>query len=48
MEQPPPLPAGGQAPAALIERTQAQQETIDNFKQKFGIGKKGTFTPMPE
>ncbi|MBN1973423.1 MAG: hypothetical protein JW787_07270 [Sedimentisphaerales bacterium] len=48
IEQPPPLPAGGQAPAALAQRTQARQETIDNFKQKFGFGKMGTFTPMPD
>jgi len=47
-EQPPPLPAGGQAPAALKERTLAQKETIDNYKRIFGICKKEGYNPMSE
>ena len=48
IERPAPLPAGGQAPAALEQRTQARLDSIDNFKHKFGIGSKQKFTPLPE
>lgn len=48
IERPSPLPAGGQAPAALKCRTLAHQETIDNLKRTFGFVKKEKFTPLPE
>ena len=47
-ERPSPLPAGGQSPAALEYRTQAQKEVIENFKRTFGISKKGKYTPLSD
>lgn len=35
---PPPLPAGGQAPALLEDRKAEQQASIEQLKQKFGSG----------
>ncbi len=48
IERPTPLPAGGQSPAALVERTQARMDATEYFKQKFGIGAKKKFSPMSE
>ena len=48
IERPLPLPAGGQAPAALEQRTEARLDLIDNFKHKFGIGSRKKFTPLSE
>ncbi len=48
IERPLPLPAGGQAPAALEQRTEARLDAIGNFKQKFGIGSRKKYTPLSE
>ena len=48
IERPSPLPAGGQSPAALVERTQARMDATEYFKQKFGIGSRKIFTPLSE
>ncbi len=37
---PSPLPAGGQAPAALEQRSEAAYRTIEQFGKNFGTGKK--------
>ena len=37
---PSPLPAGGQAPAALEERSEAAYRKIERFGKRFGTGKK--------
>ncbi len=44
---PSPLPARGQAPALLTERKKQIKVDLEQFKQKFGIGKK-KFKPMSE
>ncbi len=43
---PSPLPAHGQAPALLTERKKQIKVDLEQFKQKFGIGKK-KFKPLP-
>lgn len=48
IERPLPLPAGGQAPAALEQRTQARLDAIDNFKKSFGFGQKKKYIPMSD
>ena len=37
---PSPLPAGGQAPAALEQRSEAANQKIERFGNNFGTGKK--------
>jgi hypothetical protein len=44
---PSPLPAGGQAPAVLIERKNMAVRSVEEFKKKFGIGKKRS-APLSE
>ena len=35
-----PLPAGGQAPAVLVERRKAAVASVEQFKKRFGIARK--------
>ncbi|OHB73232.1 MAG: hypothetical protein A2Z25_03330 [Planctomycetes bacterium RBG_16_55_9] len=44
---PSPLPAGGQAPAVLTERRDANLRRIAQFKQQFGLDKK-PYQPLSE
>jgi len=37
---PSPLPAGGQAPAVLAERKSQAAQSVEDFKKRFGIGKR--------
>lgn len=43
----PPMPAGGQAAAVLTEREAEQKANIEQYKQRFGIGKK-KWKPLTE
>ena len=43
---PPPLPAGGQPPAALVERQKARRASIENSCRNFGRAK--PFKPLNE
>ena len=48
IEQPVPLPAGGQAPAALEERTQARKKIIENLMETLGQSKRGIYEGLNE
>ena len=48
IEPPSPLPAGGQAPAALEQRTRAQKEAVNNFLNTFGRSKRMQRTLLSE
>ena len=48
IERPMPLPAGGQAPAALEQRKEARLDAIDNFKKSFGFAQKKKYTPLSD